>query len=469
MRKRLVAAFSSLLLTAGVLTGLTLVTAAPAQAFTAYQVPVGNAGLDRIVTAPNGDMFFAMQEVSRIGRITPAGQVTSFPTYSGTGSSQVQDLAVAADGTIWATIDSGRYLSHYTPDGVELNRYGLGGYPYGGDVRIDGSGTVWTNLSFDDDGIAYVRPDGTGKLRFEDPECDDTLGIDAGGNVWCAHDKNLIQVGATTGGTVYPLPDELPTPYALAAGPAGTIWYSRYYAGSWFTTPDEGHIGYLTAGNPTPVEFNTGDHTAPYDLVPGPDGSMWFTSVGQAKAIGHVDAAGRGALTQVGNYQPTSLTFAKDGNIWFTDATSNSIVKVSPAELQTTNVDPGEGSIFRLGQTAGGGLTGKVVAAKPRGVVRARGNRVAVPMTCKKGENCAGTVDLVTAQKVKVPKGAQTARAKGKARVVLGTASYKIKAGKKKVVKVKLSKAGKRLVKKKPLAVRVVVGGKSVGSMKIRR
>jgi virginiamycin B lyase len=472
MRKRLVAAFSSLLLTAGVLAGFTLVTASPAQAFTAFQVPTGNAGLDRIVTAPNGDMWFVEQDAHQIGRITPAGQITEYPAPGRTtDSSQVIDLDVAPDGTVWVTVGSGRTIAQFNPATGGWLTGSLGAYPYGGKVRVDPAGTVWTTMKFDDRGIASVKNGGL-DVRFEDPECDDVLGIGTGGSVWCARDKALVNVGATSGGTTYPLPDELPSPYSLAAGPTGSIWYSRYYGGSWFITPDEGHVGYVTAGSSQQVEFNTGDATAPTDLVMGPDGAMWYASVGRAKAIGHVTAAGTGALTQVGNYQPTSLTFAKDGWIWFTDSENNSIVRVSPDELRTTNVDPGEGSIYKVGQTvgAGGGVTGRVVAAAPRGGALARGNKVAVPLQCKKGEDCTGQLALVTAKKVKVPKGAETMRAKAKkARVVLGTASYTVKAGKKKSVKVKLSKAGKKLVKKKPLAVRVVVSGKTVGSLKVRR
>jgi virginiamycin B lyase len=137
------------------------------------------------------------------------------------------------------------------------------------------------------------------------------------------------------------------------------------------------------------------------------------------------------------------------------------ILKVHPRELQTTNVDPGEGSVLL-------GSTGKVTVKGAKQVV-AKKQAVRLPMACAKGQDCTGTVDLVTAKKVKVPKGATTAKAKAKARVVIGSASYSIKAGKKKAVKIKLNKAGKKLVKKKPLAVKVTAGGKSAGTLKIRR
>lgn len=54
---------------------LPLIVAAPAHAdVTVYPVPTSDAGLGRIVTAPNGDMWFVERDTNQIGRITPGGR-----------------------------------------------------------------------------------------------------------------------------------------------------------------------------------------------------------------------------------------------------------------------------------------------------------------------------------------------------------------------------------------------------------
>jgi virginiamycin B lyase len=466
MRTRLLAAFTSLLLAAGVLVGLTFVTAAPASAATRIEVPTSAAGLGRIVTAPDGTIWFAEEDVAKVGRIVNgqvAGEI-SFPMQFDT--SHVEDIAVAPDSSVWVIYQGGRNIAHLSPTGAVLES---GSLPiFGQQVRVAPDGTAYVTIDYDESYVVKIAGGSISEVP-NSPECDGPMGMGLNGAMWCqTGNTSITRINPAGGGQSFPASKYASWPYTIAGGPVGQIWYGRFQSGSFAFSPSDGALGYLDA-NGNPVEFPTGDRTAPNDLVMGPDGSMWFTSIGAAKAIGHVSPNGTGALTQLGGYEPNGLTFGKDGFIYATDAQNNTIIKVAPSELQVTNVEPGDDSIFRLGQ--GAGPAGVVKAQAPRGVVRARGGKVTVPLTCKKGQDCTGTVDLVTAQKLKAPKGARhaLAKGKGKARLVVASATYKIKAGKKKALKIKLTKVGKKVVKSKPLKVRIVVGGKTVGSMTIRR
>jgi virginiamycin B lyase len=157
---------------------------------------------------------------------------------------------------------------------------------------------------------------------------------------------------------------------------------------------------------------------------------MWFTSIGAAAGIGHISAGGRGALTAIGGYEPESLTFAKDGAIFATDPTNNVIIRVTTDQLQRTNVDPGDGSVFT--QRAHRPVVGRVIV--PRKPINVRKGRVPVTIACPKAAAvCRGKVTLRTTTKAHRP--------------VVRAASYQLNPGKKKTVRLALTKAGTKAVR----------------------
>lgn len=439
------AAGAVLALVAGLLAVLQ-VAAAPTASATTRVFPVGtqSAGLGRIKTAPDGNMWFTMEDANKIGMITPAGQITEFslpPVSSGSSDTDgaVSDLDIAADGTVWVVYDYGRYARSINLGTQVVGApVSLGAYPYGEEVEIGTDGTPWVSMSFDDDGLARIV-NGESIWWENAPPCDGALARAADGAMWCQSDDRLIRSNAdASGGTTYPLPDGLPDPYSLAAGPVGSMWFARFDSPTWVSAPDEGDVGWIDQANGRTTIFPTGDDTAPFSLTMGPDRNMWFTSIGDAKGIGHVDARGRGALTQVGNYEPRYLTFARDGAVWFTDSVNNSIVRVARSDLQVTNVDPGEGSVFTQG-----GQLGTVRGTKRPLVVKA--GRVPLTLACPKGaKTCRGKVV------VQHPK-------KGKAWTT--KASYVVKPGKKRGVRLALTRSGAKAVGRKPTKARVTLSG----------
>ena len=404
---------------------LSLVPSASHAAVSVFPVPTSAAGLQRIVTAPGGDMWFVMRDANKIGRITTDGVIKEFtlpaepdedPDYT------VMDLDIADDGTVWVVHDSGRRALAVdsatidtTPTGTA---YELGVYPYGGQVRVGPDGIPFVTMNYDESGVARILPTGA-VWPANAPECEDVLGEAADGTMWCQGGglDQLVRINAdAAGGTAYPLPSDATYPQGIAAGPVGSIWFTRSSAPTMFTSPSRGSIGYLDAGTGATTIWQTGSRSAPRDLVRAPDGTMWFTNRGAAPGIGHIDANGVGAITSVGNYEPTSLTWGADGAVWFTDAKNNSIVRVTTDQLQTTNVDLGTGVTMKSPAApptptptptptsapdplppppgATGLPTGSI--RKPRGTVKVKGKvpvRISCPTTATAG--CNGTLRVL--------------------------------------------------------------------------
>lgn len=430
-----------------------VLASSPAQAaVTVFPVPTSSAGLGRITTAPDGNMWFVEEDANKVGRVTPTGQIEEFnlpATTTGSIDGSVMDLDVAPNGTVWVTYDYGRKAVSIDPASGNGQVYGLGAYPYGGAVRVAPDGAVWVTMNYDESGIIRIVPGQPYSWTANAPECEDVLGEAADGTMWCQGGglDTVVKVGPdANSGTTYPLPSDATYPNALTAGPVGSIWFTRSSSGTIFTSPNSGSVGYLDAASGGTQIWSTGSRTAPQDLVKGPDNQMWFTNAGAAPGIGHISAAGVGAITSVGNYEPTSLTFAADGAIWFTDAKNNAIVRVTTDQLQTTNIDLGDG-VTMIAPGAGGppapGGAAVGTISKVRGVTPVRRGRVVVPVRCPKGSaaGCRGKVGLELAR---------GGKGLGKAK------AYAVKAGKKATVRVTLSKKGlKRLRPGKVVKVRV--------------
>jgi virginiamycin B lyase len=450
---------------------LVVVGTTPAHAaVSVFPVPTSNANLSRITTAPDGSMWFLERGANKVGRITTAGAIQEFalpPTDSSVDDPAV-GMDVGPDGSVWVTTDHGSHLTRLSSTGQQLNNWVFPNWdgcvgdscPYGGEVRVDTAGSAWVTMNYGGDSFV-VKVTAAGQITSSDnsPECADVLGRAGDGAMWCqggASDAQdtITKIGAdVASGVTYPLPSDASYPNALAAGPVGSIWFTRSWTGTWVTSPSNGSVGYLDAASGGTKIWSTGSRSAPGDLVMGPDRQMWFTNRGAAPGIGHISATGVGAISSVGNYEPTSLTFGPDGAVWFTDAKNNSIVRVTTDQLGTTNVDLGDGvtMIAPAGPGPGPGPGRAVVGTLPavKGVTPVKRGRLPVTVKCATGAACAGQVTVKLGKK-----------SLAKAR------TYRARAGKKATVQVKLTAQGlKRLKPGRVVKVRVELTAK--GSKKV--
>src|SRR2546428_3056414 len=151
-----------------------------------------------------------------------------------------------------------------------------------------------------------------------------------------------------SGGVVeYPVPDPI-APGAscfgcgqaslggIVAGPDGNIWFL-----------DSGHykVGRLTAVGAV-TEFNLPANVGgPVGITVGPDGNLWITTaaLGQGRPDwilrmsfdGKVTPFQAGVGDGVSGTSPQRITTGPDGNLWFTEAFSNRIGRMTPAGTLT--------------------------------------------------------------------------------------------------------------------------------------
>lgn len=396
-------------------------TVARAAGTRVFAVSVSGAGLGDIEAHPDGSVWFTMQDTHQVGRMTVSGQLSTVTFPDVAGGTSVKDLDVAPDGTVWVLYQSGRSVAQLAANGQGLASGAIG--TFGQQVRVASDGVVWVTKSFDYDTVLRI----TGGVISEAPNapgCDDAIGQGRDGLMWCRQDQGLVRIAKDgASGVRYPANRFAAYPYAIAdGGPSGSVWFGRYFSGTMFTSADDGEVGYLDARTSRIRTFNTGERTAPHDLVAGPGGEMWFTSIGSAAGIGHLTKAGRGALTRIGGYEPEHLTISRDGAVWATDSENNVVIRAPRSALRATNVDPGKGSVLRTP------LAGKVTAGKRPLVVRT--SRVGVPLTCPRSAQagCRGKARLVS------PKG----------KALSTTASYRVARGKRGLARIKLTPKGLR-------------------------
>ena len=111
-------------------------------------------------------------------------------------------------------------------------------------------------------------------------------------------------------------------PRQIVAGPDGNLW---------FTTVD-GHVGRMSAKG-VQVEFPIAAYAE--GIAVGSDGNLWFLEPNQ-NVIGHITPAGTGltecSLPTIGvSPVPISLAPGSDGNLWIAVSEGNAIDRVTPA------------------------------------------------------------------------------------------------------------------------------------------
>jgi streptogramin lyase len=166
--------------------GITQTNPAPV----AQEFPGATAGsnANSIAVGPDGNLWFTEFDVSRIGRITPAGVVTEFATGI-TAGNYPSGIAAGADGNLWFT-ELGGKIGRITTAGV-------------------------------------VTEFATGITAGSQP----TL-IAAGpdGNLWFTEFQNNKIGRITTAGAIaeFNVRTANSYPYGIAAGPDGNLWFTGY-------------------------------------------------------------------------------------------------------------------------------------------------------------------------------------------------------------------------------------------------
>src|SRR5262245_55329689 len=124
--------------------------------------------------------------------------------------------------------------------------------------------------------------------------------------------------------TEFPVPTVPANTYGITRGPDGNMW---------FTEALSGKIGRITPAGVV-TEFALPPDTQPYGITVGSDGNLWFAEqfFGAGAQTGAMGRIGRitpsGVITQfsagISSFsRPYGITAGPDGNLWFTEQTSN--------------------------------------------------------------------------------------------------------------------------------------------------
>src|SRR5581483_4591257 len=113
--------------------------------------------------------------------------------------------------------------------------------------------------------------------------------------------------GGLTAPTMYPVPTPFSSPWSIAAGPDGALWFTERL----------GHrIGRITpSGSISEIEL--APTAVPWDIAAGPDGNMWFTDNGASPSVSRINITTH-VITPfpLPGGSPEGITAAADGNLW---------------------------------------------------------------------------------------------------------------------------------------------------------
>jgi sugar lactone lactonase YvrE len=206
---------------------------------------------ETLTAGADGNMWFTDKAMGAIGKVTPSGTITEFPT--GKAASMPTESTLGADGNVWFSDPGVPAVGRVTPQGnVKEFTQGLDANADPDPMTVGPDGNVrFIDQNAADRAVGRVTPSGTitefdKGLSQNNAQDDITVGAD--GNIWV---EQASQDGVAAGGIARITPT--------------------------------GVITELTSGlNTNPGQGADGDA-----LLSGPDGNLWFSDRG-SEAIGKI-------------------------------------------------------------------------------------------------------------------------------------------------------------------------------------
>jgi streptogramin lyase len=268
-----------------------------------------------------------------IFRITPAGAITEFTHGLNTGASPLR-IAAGPDGDLWFT-DGGAIpaIGRVTPQGVitEFSK-GLDPLAQPSAIASGPDGNLWFTDVGKTPAIGRITPAGVITEFTQGLSADaapNSIAMGADGNVWFTDGAGAIG-RITPQGHITEFQQGLSTiafPDQITAGPEGDMWFTDD------NTPAIGKItpsGVITEYTSYFAGASAATVTKPLEKPPahvpsgiadGPDGDLWFTDT-SSDEIGLMTPAGQVREFSSGlntGASPAAIAAGADGNMWFTD------------------------------------------------------------------------------------------------------------------------------------------------------
>lgn len=217
----------------------------PTGEVTSYPIPAKLGGAAGIVLGPEHDLWFTESGANKIGRITPTGTITEFSIP--TAESYPRGIALGLEGDLWFTEQASDRIGKVTPEGT-FNEYSVptpDGQPL--DIATGAEGDLWFTEAMADR-IGRITPAGAISERI--------------------------------------LPAGNPGGWGITAGPNEAIWFSQ---GGECSAIDEivpGATGPGTRGAcaSTPVSSGSGEKSSPPSPSPQPTTASMRCSLQPSRA-----------------------------------------------------------------------------------------------------------------------------------------------------------------------------------------
>jgi virginiamycin B lyase len=259
--------------------------------FTEYLIPTSGATPSKIVTGPDGALWFTEQATHKIGRLDPSaatpGTTNGMTEFALPLPSGPDGITVGTDGALWFTQFAANKIGRITTGGA-ITHYPLpngNGNPT--DITVGPDGRLW--FTEENPGRigalnpAQAVPDtSNGIVEFERPGTEPAGIAASGASMWFTqHVTNLVEQISLSGAKLGTFPTGA-FPSGITFGPDGALWLTELQGN---------RIGRLTTcGGYTPFTVPQ-PASDPSDIVTGPDGALWFTEFANtANKIGRIQA-----------------------------------------------------------------------------------------------------------------------------------------------------------------------------------
>ena len=137
------------------------------------------------------------------------------------------------------------------------------------------------------------------------------------------------------------------TPFAIAAGPDGNLWFSDLR---------QSQIGLITPATEIST-FDLGGGALAERLTAGPDDAIWYTDP-TGNRIGRLGLDGTTAYVPLPTPEsgPAAIMSASDGNLWFTEHAVNRVARITPFGTLTEFRLPHSGGPAGIAEGSDGNL-----------------------------------------------------------------------------------------------------------------
>jgi streptogramin lyase len=291
-----------------------------------------------IAKGPDGNLWFTLGRGSNaIGRMTTKGVVTTFPLPGDDDDYRPHGITAGPDGNLWFTFrfdpdeDLAAWIGRITPSG-EITLFPTPtppSRPWG--ITSGPDGNVWfTELAVRM--IGRITPTGT-ITEFPLPEgAEEPANIVAGpdGAMWFTASKgNAIGRITITGTdvTLFPLPAPGSVPHDITVGPDGALWFTEQGGEAIGRITTSGAITEFPVPQPAVARLQ--------GITAGPDGNIWFTETRRCCSGGRpIDFVGRlspstGDLHRIATpsrqAHPLDIVPGPNRTLWFTEREANNI------------------------------------------------------------------------------------------------------------------------------------------------